>query len=422
MAVQRRNFVALDAFSKTEEEARVRTSGGGLISLLCVVSAVVLLWREWAQFRAVTTDPMLVIDRDHELPLKLTLDITFPAMPCALLGLDIMDESGNVQLDVLFDQFTKTRVDVNGNMVGGSASEPYKPNSLSGKRAGAKDLQMDADYCGSCYGSKNQENNAELPPEQRICCQTCDDVHDAYLEAGWAFFDGANIEQCESEGYVKRIQEQLHEGCNVKGTALLNRIQGNLHFAPGKPYQQLAAGMPGQGLGHYHDVSLYERNRHMNLNHVINEFRFGEDPQSEIVAQKIQRSAPLEDTVASLENPHYYIFNYYTNVVPTRYEFLGASKPLDTAQYSATYHDRPIMGGRDADHPTTLHGRGGTPGVYFNLEFSPLKIINRERRPQQWSTLLLNWITTIGGILAVGTVTDKVVYKAQRSIGAKKQL
>lgn len=41
-----------------------------------------------------------------------------------------------------------------------------------------KDSKNEGPYCGSCYGA---ERSAEE------CCNTCEEVRDAYLRKGWGF-------------------------------------------------------------------------------------------------------------------------------------------------------------------------------------------------------------------------------------------
>ena len=36
---------------------------------------------------------------------------------------------------------------------------------------------VDEDYCGSCYGAA----------EDGVCCNTCEDVKNAYRKKGWSF-------------------------------------------------------------------------------------------------------------------------------------------------------------------------------------------------------------------------------------------
>ena len=61
----------------------------------------------------------------------------------------------------------------------------------------------DPNYCGSCYGS-------EQTPEQ--CCNTCDEVREAYRLKGWAFSDPDGIEQCEKEGFSDNLRLQERRG------------------------------------------------------------------------------------------------------------------------------------------------------------------------------------------------------------------
>ncbi|CAI4054242.1 hypothetical protein N7582_000021 [Saccharomyces uvarum] len=414
--MKRSTLLSLDAFAKTEEDVRVRTKAGGLITLSCILTTLFLLVNEWRLFNSVVTRPQLVVDRDRHAKLELNVDVTFPSVPCDLVNLDIMDDSGELQLDILDAGFTMTRLDREGNPVG-DAAELH----VGGNGEDATPANDDPNYCGPCYGSKDQSQNDNLAQADKVCCQDCDAVRSAYLESGWAFFDGKNIEQCEREGYVNRINEHLHEGCRIKGSAQINRIQGNIHFAPGKPFQTVH--------GHFHDTSLYDKTSDLNFNHIINHLSFGKPIQSHhklLTNNKrhgdaaVAATSPLDGRqVFPDRTTHLHQFSYFAKIVPTRYEYLD-SEVIETAQFSATYHSRPLVGGRDQDHPNTIHTRGGISGLFVFFEMSPLKVINKEQHGQSWSGFILNCITSIGGVLAVGTVMDKLLYKAQRSIWGKK--
>ena len=94
--MKRSTLLSLDAFAKTEEDVRVRTRAGGLITLSCILTTLFLLVNEWGQFNSVVTRPQLVVDRDRHAKLELNMDVTFPSMPCDLVNLDIMDDSGEM--------------------------------------------------------------------------------------------------------------------------------------------------------------------------------------------------------------------------------------------------------------------------------------------------------------------------------------
>lgn len=414
--MKRSTILSLDAFAKTEEDVRIRTRSGGIITLCCVVMTLYLLLNEWRTSQLVVSRPQLVVDRDRNLKLELNIDVTFPSMPCDLLGLDIMDDSGKFELDVLGAGFRKTRLDSAGAELGTSEM------ALGAEGADSASLaDLGSDYCGPCYGARDQGENEKKEKDQRVCCQTCEDVRQAYAQAGWAFFDGKNVEQCEREGYVNRINSRINEGCRVQGSAFIDRIQGNLHFAPGSPIQN--------SRGHFHDTSLYDRTSHISFDHIINHLSYGRPVESQL--QSTDRpdatisTAPLDgrniNSQTQQRDTHALQYSYYTKIVPTRYEYLSGTI-VETAQFSATFHSRPISGGKDADHPTTYHSRGGIPGLFIFFEMSPLKVINKEQRASTWSSFILNCITSIGGVLAVGTVADKVCYKAQRTIFGKKNV
>lgn len=415
---------ALDVFNKTDEDVRVRTNSGGLITVLCCLIAWFMILKEWQQLFEIQTVPQLVVDRDRIMKLDLNLDITFPSISCDLLTMDIMDDSGDLQLDILDSGFTKTRIvyDNDGHVVElDQDKQIFKPSDKNQVNGNKNDENGNNDNgCGSCYGALDQSHNDEKPDNEKICCRTCDDVHEAYIKANWAFFDGKDIEQCEREGYVKWINDHLNEGCRVQGTAKLNRIQGNIHFAPGKSFQNYN----GKGNPHGHDLSLYNKNSQLNFNHIINHLSFGKEVKSNGHNEMVIKPLDGHQILPEGMDTHFHVFSYFAKIVPTRYEYLfpdtNGNKIVETAQFSATYHDRPMRGGRDSDHPTTIHMRGGTPGVFINFEMSPIKVINHEEYASSWSSFFLNCIITIGAILAVGTMSDKVIYKAQKTILSKK--
>ena len=56
-------FGRLDAFTKTVEDAKIRTTSGGIITIASIVVILWLTWSEWADFRRVTVRPELVVDK-----------------------------------------------------------------------------------------------------------------------------------------------------------------------------------------------------------------------------------------------------------------------------------------------------------------------------------------------------------------------
>lgn len=56
------------------------------------------------------------------------------------------------------------------------------------------------------------------------CCNSCDDVREAYRRRGWAFKNPDTIEQCKREGFTQKMQEQKNEGCQVYGVLEVNKV------------------------------------------------------------------------------------------------------------------------------------------------------------------------------------------------------
>lgn len=392
MLMKKSTLLSLDAFSRAQDDVRIKTRSGAIITIVCLLITSVLLLFDFTNLNQIITRPNLVIDRERDLKLDFKIDITFTSMPCDLLNLDIQDDSGALLLDDLVDSsFEKVRLN---NMGQELSIEQLKlidhvTNELSPR---------DKDYCGPCYGSREG------------CCQTCQDVRDAYLQKGWAFFDGKNIEQCEREGFVNLINNHLGEGCRIKGSAKLNRINGNIHFAPGETFQNKR--------GHFHDTSLYDIHTELNFNHIIHHLSFGDPVKSHSSMKEsinIATSTLNGQQVVPDFNSHDYQFSYFTKIVPTRFEYLN-KEIIETTQYSSTYHAKPIAGGESDFSESDFYSRGGIPGLFIYLDMSPLKVINHESYKLTWFNFILNCVTGIGGILAVGTVIDKIIYKAQRTI------
>jgi hypothetical protein len=93
-------FGRLDAFTKTVEDARVRTTSGGIVTIVSLFVIFWLTWGEWADYRRVTVSPQLIVDKGRGEKMEISLNVTFPRVPCELLTLDVMDVSGELQMGV----------------------------------------------------------------------------------------------------------------------------------------------------------------------------------------------------------------------------------------------------------------------------------------------------------------------------------
>ncbi|KAK9471932.1 endoplasmic reticulum vesicle transporter-domain-containing protein [Dipodascopsis tothii] len=394
MVVSRKRLTAFDGFSKTVEDARVRTTSGGVVTMAAVALIVYLLASEWIDYRRIVTRPELIVDMTRGERLDINLNVTFPTVPCALLTLDVMDVSGEQQSEVTHG-IIKTRLDPSGKALAQEKLLLAGPDEAAREAAAA----LGTDYCGPCYGAVAKEE------ETTRCCQTCDDVRQAYQEKGWAFGDGSGVEQCEREHYPEKLKEVEHEGCNVAGHLSVNKVIGNFHFAPGRSYTSPQM--------HVHDLNVYQQSKTTHtFSHEIHHLSFGPYHQS--------IHNPLDGTkkTTAMRNFNYM---YFVKVVSTRFEPLDAD-PVETNQYSVTSHERSIMGGRDEDHPNTMHARGGIPGVFFSYDISPMKVINHEEHAKSFGSFLTGVCAIVGSVLAVAAVVDRGVWEADKALNRKKAL
>jgi hypothetical protein len=111
-------FTRLDAFTKTVEDARIRTTSGGIVTIASLLIVFYLVWGEWSDYRRVVVHPELIVDKGRGKmkresirtaptlirfvgeKMEIHLNVSFPRIPCELLTLDVMDVSGEQQTGV----------------------------------------------------------------------------------------------------------------------------------------------------------------------------------------------------------------------------------------------------------------------------------------------------------------------------------
>ncbi len=402
----------IDAFSKTMDDVRIRTNAGALITLISALLIVVLTIGEFVDYRTVHLKPALEVDRSRGEKLTVNMNVTFPRVPCYLLSLDVMDISGEHVNDIQHD-IERTRVSHDGKVI----------------TVGKKNLKGDAariantkgkDYCGDCYGGS---------PPASGCCNTCDDVREAYVRKGWSFADPDHVDQCVAEGWSEKIKEQNKEGCRISGKLHVNKVVGSFHLSPGKAFQRNSM--------HIHDLVPYLAGtgaEHHDFGHIIHEFSFGSEQEyhglttakERAVKSKLGVKDPLEGIRAQTQQSQF-MFQYFLKVVATEFRPL-AGETLKTQQYSVTTYERDLSPGANAEALAGMsnegsgahisHGFAGVPGVFFNYEISPLKTIHTEYR-QSLSHFLTSTCAIIGGILTVAGILDSLIYNSRKRLGIR---
>ena len=372
-------FTDFDLHPKLEKEFAVRTRSGGLVSLAALAVAALLFVSELRLY--LTTEKVEHMEVDDaaaggfrggaavsDKTLRINFDVTFPALPCALLSLDALDASGANSVDVIHNVF-KRRLDSTGLPLG----EGLKEGALDTLRSteellrekrkaiaeGRPVARVAEGQCGDCYGAA----------EAGVCCNTCEEVREVYKKKGWQFVM-KGVKQCEVEGFYGDVQQQLtevreykvdekggkkarprlpaaicspthpspssaphpaptlpqHEGCNAYGSLEVPKVPGNFHFGPSQGAQS--------AYQHVADVVAFTYSA-FNVTHRVNSLSFGP-----YLPGDVRRGAPLDGRSVVLSEGTG-MHQYFIKLVPLVYAPLRFA-PVLTYQFSVTEHVRKL--------------------------------------------------------------------------------
>lgn len=366
----------LDAYPKINEDFYSRTFSGGLITLVSFIVIFLLFFSELRLYLHTVSESKLVVDTSRGETLHINFDVTFPAVPCSLLSLDAMDISGEQHLDIRHDIFKK-RIDAHSNVIevkqdGIGAPKIEKPLQKHGGR-----LEHNEEYCGSCFGAETSDDH---------CCNSCEEVRDAYRKKGWALTNMDLIDQCKREGFIQKIKDEEGEGCNIHGSLEVNKVAGNFHFALGKSFHQ--SNVP------VHNLLALEKDIY-NISHRINKLAFGNYFPGLV--------NPLDGVQWVPETPNG-LYQYFIKVVPTKYTDTRG-RTVQSNQYSVTEHFRDAESGHSPP----------VPGVFFFYDISPIKVTLKEEH-ETFLHFMTHICAIIGGIFTVAGIIDSFIYHGQRAI------
>jgi hypothetical protein len=133
-----------------------------------------------------------------------------------------MDVAGDLQMN-MHQTIKKIRVDANGKPIGRPISMIHAPGEEI-------KVTLPAGYCGSCYDVKH--------PAGKTCCNTCDEVKEAFIHNDISLEEADKKEQCLRESVEEEDQAQDGEGCRFQGNMLVNRVAGNFHVALGRTFHR----------------------------------------------------------------------------------------------------------------------------------------------------------------------------------------
>lgn len=366
----------LDAYPKINEDFFTKTMSGGVVTIVASIVMALLFFSELRMYLSTKTIHELVVDTSRGEQISINFDVTFNKMPCSWLSLDAMDISGELHLDVDHDVY-KQRL----SKEGANIKEAVRHEVESTKVVTVSDNAT----CLSCYGAED----LEFP-----CCNTCDDVRNAYRKRGWAVSNSMHIEQCAHDAYQESIEEQKGEGCHMWGVMHINKVAGNFHFAPGRSYQQ--------GNMHVHDIAPFGEEK-MDFSHAVHKLSFGE------VYPGMKN--PLDGATAVTEAEHAAgMYQYFLKVVPTSFKSRGAL-PIATNQFSVTENYK-----EGASGPAR-----SLPGVFFFYDLSPIKVKIVEAG-SSFMHFLTNMCAIVGGVFTVSGLVDAFIYQGEKIIRKKMEI
>mmetsp|Transcript_6037 Transcript_6037/g.7686 ORF Transcript_6037/g.7686 Transcript_6037/m.7686 type:complete len:611 (+) Transcript_6037:44-1876(+) len=342
----------LDMFPKIERDLTVKSSSGSKLTFLAYSITVIIVLAEIYAFRKTnnTWKEHVVVDKSLNKKMRVDLNITFPALHCDDVHLDIMDVAGDAHNDVE-DTIKKTKLHLDGSLY--SKEEIMVEVNVAHKKETeileAIDKTLAPNYCGPCYGASDDEAD---------CCNHCDDVLDKYKMKKWNLYAIKMVaEQCIREGKTKPSKMKKGQGCNIAGHMTFNRVNGNFHIAMGEGVER-----NGQ---HIHTF-IPDDVKNFNASHIINDLKFGPDYSYDLALPSTSEPTTLEGVkkIVTNDNGVSGMFQYFIKIVPTTYKgknvvktvepdyalFGGTEPQVETNRYFTTERFTPLIMDIDDEH------------------------------------------------------------------------
>ncbi|EFJ40687.1 hypothetical protein VOLCADRAFT_69193 [Volvox carteri f. nagariensis] len=210
---------SLSAYVKPEAHLVQQTVHGALVTLCGILLAAMLFVHELGSFYRQHRVTQMSVDLARRNALTINIDLTFPAIPCAVLSIDVLDIAGTAENDASYAHHMhihKLRLDGAGKPIG--KAEYHTPQSQQIMDTGAEQLVS------------------------------------------------VNIQEAMQHLVDMEEEAEHHEGCHVYGTMDVKRVAGRLHFSV---HQNMVFQMLPQLLGAHRIPKV------ANISHTIKHLGFG---------------------------------------------------------------------------------------------------------------------------------------------------
>lgn len=282
-------FNRLSAYARADNHLAQQTSYGAVVTICGVCLAILLFFAEIGRHNSAHRVTTMGVDTLRGEHLRITLDVTLPALPCAAISLDAVDISGS------HDDDNSISVAHNGEL--------HK-------------VRINAD------GSRKGLGEYIAPKQQ------------------WGPF---TLRRPQEENAAMNAAFDKHEGCNIHGWLEVQRVAGNFHlsvhadhyFAMRSTQEELQKLLKEQMNTQNFQLQVPTDATTINMSHVINKMSFGPSYPGQV--------NPL-DGYSQISDVDTGTFKYFIKVVPTEYKS-WRGKTLESNQYSLTEYYTPVHKG-----------------------------------------------------------------------------
>ncbi|KAF4322422.1 hypothetical protein BBO99_00000258 [Phytophthora kernoviae] len=365
----RRVLKKVDVYPKMHREFKVQTEFGATVSLVAGIVMAILFLSELHTYMSVNTHEHMVVDSSLGEKLQVNLDVSFLAVNCRDAHINAMDVAGELQVN-MHQTVVKTRLDGDGKPIG----HPISMVTDEGAEEQAK-TDLPQGYCGSCYGAKHPAGNE--------CCNTCDEVKEAFISSDLSLEEAEQKEQCVREIMEEEKLAQDGEGCRFTGKMFVNRVAGNFHVALGRTFHRQGRLVHQFRPGQEHTY---------NASHIIHNLSFG-TPYPGVVG-------PL-DGVSKVAVQSGGVFQYYIKIVPTIYSDIDENA-IHSYQFSVT---------QQGNYMNPRGQMTSLPGTFFVFDLSPFMVkVENDRVP--FTHFLTKICAIIGGVISIAGFVDSFMYNS----------